>query len=107
MITSLKCRPRTVPCGFGSPSHLGRSTDGRLQQICRRVGRTIRSGARKPAFLTRVKFRKKWVLALEMIDQARGWELADRIVVADARYGDVTSFREELEKRKLRYAVEV
>jgi DDE superfamily endonuclease len=29
----------------------------------------------------------------------------DRIVVADAGYGDVTSFREELEKRQLRYAV--
>ena len=31
----------------------------------------------------------------------------DRIVVADAGYGDVTAFREELEKRKLRYAVGV
>jgi SRSO17 transposase len=55
----------------------------------------------------KVKFRKKWELALEMIDQARGWELTDRIVVADAGYGDVTAFREELEKRKLRYAVGV
>ena len=54
-----------------------------------------------------VKFRKKWELALEMIDEARGWELTDRIVVADAGYGDVTEFREELEKRKLRYAVGV
>ena len=50
-----------------------------------------------------VKFRKKWELALEMIDQARSrWELAPRIVVADAGYGDVTSFREELETRKLK-----
>ena len=54
-----------------------------------------------------VRFRKKWELALEMIDQARGWELTDRILVADAGYGDVTAFREELEKRKLRYAVGV
>jgi len=54
-----------------------------------------------------VKFRKKWELALEMIDQARGWELTDRIIVADAGYGDVTAFREQLEKRKLRYAVGV
>jgi len=53
-----------------------------------------------------VRFRKKWELALEMIDQARSrWELAPRIVVADAGYGDVTSFREELETRKLRYVV--
>ena len=49
-----------------------------------------------------VTFRKKWELALEMIDQAREWELTDRIIVADAGYGDVTAFREELEKRKLR-----
>ena len=54
-----------------------------------------------------VKFRKKWELALEMIDQARGWEWADRIIVADAGYGDGTAFREELEKRMLPYAVGV
>src|SRR5256885_4488635 len=52
-----------------------------------------------------VKFRKKWELALEMIDQARGWKLTDRIVVAEARYGDGTALREELEKRKFPYAV--
>src|ERR1700746_2576392 len=54
-----------------------------------------------------VKFQKKWELALEMVDQVRGWNLADRIVVADAGYGDVTGFREGLEKRNLRYAVGV
>jgi SRSO17 transposase len=54
-----------------------------------------------------VRFQKKWELALEMIDQAREWNLADRIVVADAGYGDVTAFREGLESRKLRYAVGV
>jgi SRSO17 transposase len=54
-----------------------------------------------------LRFRKKWELAVEMIDEARGWELTDRIVVADAGYGDATAFREELEKRKLRYAVGV
>ena len=54
-----------------------------------------------------VKFQKKWELALEMIDQVRGWNLADRIVVADAGYGDVTAFRAGLESRKLRYAVGV
>src|SRR3974390_1459050 len=48
-----------------------------------------------------VKFRKKWELALEMIDQARGWELTERIIVADAGYGEVTEFREELEKGRL------
>jgi SRSO17 transposase len=47
-----------------------------------------------------VKFQKKWELALEMIDQARGWNLADRIVVADAGYGDVTAFRVSVAAKK-------
>ncbi|MGH9725705.1 MAG: IS701 family transposase [Candidatus Acidiferrales bacterium] len=50
-------------------------------------------------------FRKKWELALAIIDQVRGWGLPDRIVLADAGYGDATEFREELEKRGLSYAV--
>jgi SRSO17 transposase len=58
-----------------------------------------------------VKFRKKWELALEMIDHARGWKLP-----ADCGggcrlwggYGDVTAFRREaLETRNLPYAVGV
>jgi len=52
-------------------------------------------------------FRKKWELALEILDQIRGWGLPDRVVLADAGYGDGTEFREELEKRGLRYAVGV
>ena len=50
---------------------------------------------------------QKWELALEMIDQVRGWNLADRVVVADTGYGDVTAFREGLESRNLHYAVGV
>src|SRR6267154_1255833 len=54
-----------------------------------------------------VVFRKKWELALEIIDQIRGWGLPDQVVLADAGYGDGTEFREELEKRELKYAVGV
>jgi SRSO17 transposase len=54
-----------------------------------------------------VKFKKKWELALEMIDQSREWGLASRIVTADAGYGDVTAFREGLESRQLSYALGV
>src|SRR5437879_5662013 len=57
--------------------------------------------------LKEVEFRKKWQLAVEMIDEARGWGLADRIVVADAGYGDATEFRDALEARKLPYVVGV
>jgi SRSO17 transposase len=50
-----------------------------------------------------VVFKTKWELAIDIIDQARGWDLPDRIVVADAGYGEATEFREALEKRSLRY----
>ena len=52
-------------------------------------------------------FRKKWELALEIIDQIRAWGLPDRVVLGDAGYGDGTEFREELERRELKYAVGV
>lgn len=54
-----------------------------------------------------VVFRPKWELALDIIDQIRGWGLADRVVLADAGYGESTEFRQELEQRQLRYIVGV
>ena len=63
-----------------------------------------RSDAGIPAEVT---FRPKWKLALDIIDQIRGWGLADRVVLADAGYGESTEFREELEQRQLRYIVGV
>ena len=54
-----------------------------------------------------VVFRPKWELALDIIDQIRGWGLADRVVLADAGYGESTGFRQELERRQLRYIVGV
>src|SRR5437868_3745475 len=52
-----------------------------------------------------VVFQTKWELALEMIDEVRRWGLPDRVVLGDAAYGEPTAFREELEKRELRYAL--
>jgi SRSO17 transposase len=52
-----------------------------------------------------VVFKTKWQLALDLIDQARSWGVPDRIVVADAGYGEATEFREALENRALRYIV--
>lgn len=52
-----------------------------------------------------IAFQPKWQLALELIDQVRGWELPDRVVIADAGYGDTTEFREALEARQLPYVV--
>lgn len=52
-----------------------------------------------------VVFQKKWELALDLIDPVRGWGVPDRMVLADAGYGEVTEFRDALEERDLRYAV--
>jgi len=52
-----------------------------------------------------VNFQTKWQLGLDIIDQVRGWGLADRIVLSDAAYGDATEFRDGLETRGLPYIV--
>src|SRR5947209_5661659 len=53
-----------------------------------------------------IGFRPNWQLALGLIDQALDWGLAPPpVVLADAAYGEVTAFREELEERNLAYAV--
>jgi SRSO17 transposase len=54
-----------------------------------------------------VAHREKWRLALDMLDQHREWGLADRPVVADAGYGDITAFRLGLTERGLDYVVGV
>jgi len=52
-----------------------------------------------------VVFKRKWQLALELIDDAQRWGLPKRIVIADAGYGDSTEFRDGLVERGLPYAV--
>ena len=54
-----------------------------------------------------VGHREKWRLALDMIDQARGWGLEVPVVCADAGYGDITEFRAGLSARAIRYVVQV
>jgi len=53
------------------------------------------------------RHRPKWRLALEMIDELRGWGLQPPVVLADAAYGDITGFRSGLEARELDYLVQV
>jgi len=52
-----------------------------------------------------VQFRAKWQLALELIDEARGWGLRCGVVLGDAGYGESTEFRQGLENRQLPYAL--
>jgi SRSO17 transposase len=52
-----------------------------------------------------VQFRTKWQLALELLDQARGWGLRCGVVLGDAGYGESTEFRQGLGTRQLPYAL--
>jgi len=53
-----------------------------------------------------VGFQPNWQLALGLIEQALSWGLEKpSAVLADASYGEVTAFREELAHRGLAYAV--
>ena len=54
-----------------------------------------------------IDFRKKWQIALDLLDAALGNEGPTLPVLADAGYGDCRDFRDGLRERGLRYAVGV
>jgi SRSO17 transposase len=54
-----------------------------------------------------VEFKKKWELALDLLDQALSWGLAKKTVLADSGYGEVPEFRDRLVEKGLRYVVGV
>lgn len=54
-----------------------------------------------------IAYKPKWQIALDLIDEARCWQLVDQIVNADALYGRVTEFRDGLWERGLQYVVAV
>ncbi|MFD8940397.1 IS701 family transposase, partial [Streptomyces sp. NPDC059578] len=54
-----------------------------------------------------VGHREKWRLALDAIDEALGWGLIGRVVVADAGYGQMHAFRAAVADRDLEYVVAV
>jgi len=54
-----------------------------------------------------IGFQTKPELALDLIDEVRGWGLADRLVLADSGYGDSYEFRQALRGRGLHYIVQV
>ena len=50
---------------------------------------------------------EKWRLALEMIDELRGWGIIPPSVLGDGAYGDTTEFRSGLDERGLSYVLDV
>lgn len=53
------------------------------------------------------EFKKKWEIALRLLDQALSWGLAKKPLLADSGYGEVTEFRDALVQRGLRYVLGV
>jgi SRSO17 transposase len=51
------------------------------------------------------RYRPKWLMALEMIDELAGWDLRPPLLTADAGYGQVAEFRQGLSDRGIGYIV--
>ncbi|WP_250038492.1 IS701 family transposase [Paractinoplanes maris] len=51
------------------------------------------------------RYRPKWLMALEMIDELAGWELYPPLLTADAGYGQVAEFRQGLTDRGISFIV--
>jgi len=54
-----------------------------------------------------ITFKTKPELALDLIDEVKGWGLKPRLVLADSGYGDVFEFRQGLRSRGSDYVVQV
>ncbi|MDZ7884370.1 MAG: IS701 family transposase [Mycobacterium sp.] len=67
----------------------------------------IATRCRRAAIPADEHHRRKWKLALEMIDELIDWGRTPPPVIADAGYGDATEFRLELTERNIAYVVAV
>jgi len=52
-----------------------------------------------------VGFLRKWEIALHLLDDASRWEVAKRLLLVDAGYGEITEFREAITERGYPYIV--
>src|SRR3712207_134715 len=71
------------------------------------VAAAIRPRRERAGIPAGARHRQKWRLALDMIDELAGWGLAPPVVVADAGYGDIAEFRDELSARGQAWVVQV
>src|SRR3954470_8859482 len=67
----------------------------------------IRDRRERAGIPTETRHREKWRLALDMLDELAGWQLAPPVVVADAGYGDNAEFRDGITARGRAYVVQV
>jgi SRSO17 transposase len=66
-----------------------------------------RERLRKAHVPDEVRHAPKWQLALDMVDELRGWGLEPPVLCADAGYGEITAFRQGLDDREIDYIVQV
>lgn len=52
-----------------------------------------------------VVFKRKWQIAIDLLDEALSWGLPKRLVIADSGYGEGTEFRDALVERGCPYLV--
>jgi SRSO17 transposase len=67
----------------------------------------IRARRTRAGIPDEVRHRGKWRLALDMLDELTGWQLAPPVVVSDAGYGTTAEFRDELTARGWAYVCQV
>jgi len=54
-----------------------------------------------------IEFKRKWEIAIDLLDRALGVGVQQRLALADAGYGDAVAFRDALRERGLQYIVGV
>jgi SRSO17 transposase len=54
-----------------------------------------------------VEFRRKWEIAIDLLDRTLDWGVRPRLALADAGYGDAVAFRDALRERGFQYIVGV
>lgn len=54
-----------------------------------------------------IHFKRKWEIAIDLLDRALGYGIRQRIALADSGYGDAVAFRDALRERGLQYIVGV
>jgi SRSO17 transposase len=95
----LRRQPSTLDQAGKKKPHVRKEMprEERIAQILRR-----RAASKIPAD---ERYRPKWLMALEMIDELAGWDLRPPLLTADAGYGQVAEFRQGLTDRGIPFIV--
>ena len=99
---------RTENCQVGTSLHVaGERGSGciGLRLYLPEVWSEDRARCRRAGVPDAIEFRRKWQIALDLLDQALEWGLKPKTVLADSAYGEGSEFRDGLLERELEYIV--